>query len=537
MPEIRRFKSEDIGGELLQIITSGLYRDPLDTLREYVQNGIDANARHIEINISSDVVTVRDDGDGMTRPVAEAAIRLGISDKNPIANVGFRGIGIYSAFNTCKKLEVYTRPESGEPSLLRFDFDKMRNRLEAEEKRKLAKKLPELYLEELLSEGVSVEDCPDCPFTPAGTMVMMIGVKGSQYKRFTDRTQVKRYLESVVPLPFRKDFRHKKAIEASFQRLGFKIIDLSLVFDGRKEQLYRPYTNAMFTLEQGLGPNFYKLPSLMPGESLGFAWVILNDDRKYLPAFDLRGLLIRKHDFAVGDRQTFARHFSRSVFNNRITGEIIITSDTLIPNAARTDFEPGQPSDALQIALANLARDISSWAEDVQNNLKADEELQTIAPDVFAIAKQIPAVERDVQELLLLNTRLVGYAGRLDLHRRLLEKSNNDLLQKTDRAIQQSQSAIEQVLASPRDRAKTRPRRIKAAQKLQDQAPEVALLALAKDRPRTIAQVAASFGIEVSPEMRKLIEYIDQEVVKPKHSTEDYTEMLNSLRSYLDEVL
>ena len=85
-----RFSKEDIGGDLLPILTSGLYRDKLDTLREYIQNAIDAKSKHIELVIDPDVVSVSDDGTGMSAAEARKAIRLGISEKNPLENVGFR---------------------------------------------------------------------------------------------------------------------------------------------------------------------------------------------------------------------------------------------------------------------------------------------------------------------------------------------------------------------------------------------------------------------------------------------------------------
>ena len=56
--EKRQFSGKDIGAELLPIITSGLYRDPLDTLREYIQNSIDAGANEINIKITSDIITI-----------------------------------------------------------------------------------------------------------------------------------------------------------------------------------------------------------------------------------------------------------------------------------------------------------------------------------------------------------------------------------------------------------------------------------------------------------------------------------------------
>ena len=90
--EIRRFEKEDIGGELLPILTTGLYRDALDTLREYIQNSIDAKAKRIELRVDPDQIVIDDDGIGMNKDDARKAIRLGISDKTPAQNVGFRVI-------------------------------------------------------------------------------------------------------------------------------------------------------------------------------------------------------------------------------------------------------------------------------------------------------------------------------------------------------------------------------------------------------------------------------------------------------------
>jgi hypothetical protein len=73
-----RFSKEDIGGEILPILTRGLYSNLLDTLREYVQNAIDAQCKKIYLTINTDIISVEDDGTGMTGPVARKAIRLGM---------------------------------------------------------------------------------------------------------------------------------------------------------------------------------------------------------------------------------------------------------------------------------------------------------------------------------------------------------------------------------------------------------------------------------------------------------------------------
>jgi DNA mismatch repair ATPase MutL len=44
-----QFTDEFIGSRLIETITSGLYDGNLNCLREYIQNGIDSNAKNINI--------------------------------------------------------------------------------------------------------------------------------------------------------------------------------------------------------------------------------------------------------------------------------------------------------------------------------------------------------------------------------------------------------------------------------------------------------------------------------------------------------
>src|SRR5688572_14335504 len=53
----------DIGGELLALLSKGLYTNPLDSIREYVQNSVDAGAKAVTITVSGKSVQVFDNGD------------------------------------------------------------------------------------------------------------------------------------------------------------------------------------------------------------------------------------------------------------------------------------------------------------------------------------------------------------------------------------------------------------------------------------------------------------------------------------------
>jgi hypothetical protein len=536
MAKKKKFSAKDIGGELLPVITRGLYRDPLDTLREYLQNAIDAKAKHVELVVSADLISVRDDAEGMTRQVAEGAIRLGMSEKDPNRDVGFRGIGVYSAFNICNRLEIYTRAENDERTKLVFDFAKIREQLSEEEERRMSGEVSQLYLQKLLSESVWVEECEDCPLEKHGTLVVMVGIRGNVYKRLLDRFAVVEYLQSVVPLPFYPRFEHKRQIENKFDEEDYRVIDLQLSIDGRSEKIHRPYRNYMFTHRKGFGPRFFKVKNKLGKGNLGFAWVCLNDARKYLPEKCLRGLLVKKFGFSVGGRDQFAKFFSRAVFNNRVTGEIVIKHNDLIPNAARTEFEPGRIRDSLYMGFSELASGISTWANKIQDELKAKEELQTISPVVFSIVKKIPANERDVSELLRLNTVLTLYEKTLITHKSNLERTQKDLFDRTISALREAKKTIEHILSEKRRAKGRRQRKVKAG-KVQVGAPRKEELVHAKDKPKNLMDVALLMDMELNKNVQVLLEYIDNEILRQKLTEGEYLQFLDDLTGYLEETL
>jgi HSP90 family molecular chaperone len=48
MATLTHFSKEDIGGEILPILTTGLYGNTLDALREYIQNSVDAKTSEFQ---------------------------------------------------------------------------------------------------------------------------------------------------------------------------------------------------------------------------------------------------------------------------------------------------------------------------------------------------------------------------------------------------------------------------------------------------------------------------------------------------------
>src|SRR5574341_897033 len=75
-------QKEDIGGELLEILSKGLYTNPLDSIREYIQNAVDGQASRVTVKITGNSVWIHDNGDGMNLEELIQARQFGVSRKS-----------------------------------------------------------------------------------------------------------------------------------------------------------------------------------------------------------------------------------------------------------------------------------------------------------------------------------------------------------------------------------------------------------------------------------------------------------------------
>ena len=201
----------DIGAEVISILTKGMYQDPRDALREYVQNGIDAGADSISIKVRQNTVAIIDNGSGMDYKTMRRAIRVGVSDKDPKKKVGFMGIGIYSSFHLCDKLAIYSHAQDNCPLKLEIDFRTMRDTLKEQRQFRLEDKInaDELIdLQTLLEKCISLTDedeLKDEDFPSIGTRVELIGLEGNFLNLLSDFTTLSDYLREVVPLHFNQE--------------------------------------------------------------------------------------------------------------------------------------------------------------------------------------------------------------------------------------------------------------------------------------------------------------------------------------------
>ena len=116
--------SEPIAGKfLLEILTKGMYSNPMHVYREYIQNSSDSidkaiesgvlQAAEAEIHIFIDGkernIVIRDNGLGIPLGIAKIKLmNVGASDKDGVTERGFRGIGRLGGLAYAEKVQFVT---------------------------------------------------------------------------------------------------------------------------------------------------------------------------------------------------------------------------------------------------------------------------------------------------------------------------------------------------------------------------------------------------------------------------------------------
>lgn len=404
----------DIGGEIISLLTKGMYPDPKDALREYIQNGVDAGSKNINVKIRQDSIIVEDDGKGMNHDMMRKAIRVGISEKTPTKNVGFMGIGIYSSFHLCDKLTIYSRGSENVPNYIEMDFEGMRSTLKLQKEKRLNE---EINADELIDLQTLIEQFTtltenqtlnNSEFPSIGTRVEMIGIESEFYTALSSFEDVAEYLRNVIPLHFDENkFTYGKAIEDEILKIcekhgqKFELINLTLQVNSFSEILYRPYTDIAFYSKEGkipLSPEYFPIDN---GEFFGVAWGCLNSVRKKVENKKLRGFILKKQGFSIGTRESMVKHFQRgNTFFDRYSGEIIIVNSKLIPNASRTELEYSPLRSVFYESLREVARKYDALAHEYQEHTKGDAELAELREQIKIEAGTYNTNERDPEKLL-----------------------------------------------------------------------------------------------------------------------------------------
>jgi hypothetical protein len=380
-----RFEPEDIGGELIGIISKGLYPDPLDCIREYVQNSVDGRAKEVTIKITGNSVIIKDDGLGMAIGDLRQARQLGISTKSQAENVGFRGIGIYSGFDICNRLLVTTkRPGEAKARILEFQFGEMKAQLKAERDSQSVR----TPLTKLLSKHTHFrqeEDQVDRHYT----IVQMEELSRVHIGQIADHEQLRAYMLHNLPIDFADHFPYKDQINSQLENHvpGYNAIRVKLVTDfAPPEVIVRPNIPNLSEPIMGIIPN-------ADGKKIAYYWACYHAKGGELPDEyeDYRRLVYKVKGFTIGNRSRLREHFTtaRGTLYYWCTGEVYVIDENVTPNAARNDFEASPEKLQLETAVGDTLRNLNTTVSRFQEQNNADKEFEKASAYLDEVEKKI----------------------------------------------------------------------------------------------------------------------------------------------------
>ncbi len=362
----------------------------------------------------------------------------------------------------------------------------------------------------------------------------MSHILGDAYKRLLDWKAVEAYLQDVVPLPFNPDFKFGRRIEKKFAEEDYRVVNLALQINDRTDNIYRPYTNELFARGGKYPPKFF--PLRQGSARYGFAWVCISDDRKALRDQTLRGLLVKKFGFSIATRAYLEAFFGRTVFNRRITGEIIIQHPNLLPNAARSDFENNSTRQKFLETLPSFISHLSTWANKIQQDEKARDVLETVSRSLADIYHELPMNRRDKDKLLEQNVVLAGLEHKIQLHKKALQANAESKPQyaKVLRLLKECKTIIRNGLSKS----------VAAARKIEsDVVKSIQAETEARDSSSTsndqppidLTSLLDSAGLQLSAELRGVLGFLDLECIRPYVDQATYQSILSDFREMLEE--
>ena len=360
-----------IGKDILELVSSAMYIDPMTVYREYVQNAADAVdfARRTgmlagvapgRVDISVDpgnrTVRIRDNGCGIpSSRFYQQLTALGGSEKRGTAARGFRGVGRLAGLAYSQEL-VFRSRVAGEPKISEVTWDCRQLKVALQDPADHTN-VADLIRRVTTLQRVEADGMPERFFE-----VEMRGIIRLRNDTLLARPAISTYLSQVAPVPFSPDFRFGPEISKAVSR-HTGLTELDIRIDGCKEPIYRPHCSALY-LDGKPALNFndlnvIEIPSADEGVG-AVAWVLHHEYQGALPTeAGVKGLRLRMGNMQVGGHNLLEDLFPEPRFNSWSVGEVHVVDRRIVPNGRRDHFEQNIHFHNLANHLTPAARDIA----------------------------------------------------------------------------------------------------------------------------------------------------------------------------------
>ena len=339
-----------VGKDVLELLSSAMYVDPLTIYREYVQNAADAvdTARdegilelgepgrvEIDIDVENRAIRIRDNGSGI--PASKAAsvlLSIGASGKRGTKARGFRGVGRLAGLAYARQLTFRTRAVGdGQVTEVIWDCLKLKSTL-----RDVTQNddLPGVMERIVTIAEIDGDGYPDHFFEVELTNVVRL-----RKDVLLNAQMVGAYLAQVAPVPFPEAFSAGATI-TDHLRDHVRMADLQICIGSEALPITRPHTDA-FQVSETVTDRLKEIQLLSfenDGEIVALGWVMHHGYKGHIGLkAQVGGLRLRAGNIQVGGTDLLDEIFPEARFNGWCVGEIHILDPRILPNARRDNFE------------------------------------------------------------------------------------------------------------------------------------------------------------------------------------------------------
>lgn len=354
----------EIGVNIVEIVTKGLYMNSLDIFREYIQNSCDAIDDAIEeeagileegedeINITIDKdarrITIEDNGMGIPTHYFERTMsKIGNSDKTLATDRGFRGIGRLCGLAYCKEARfVSTSKGETKLSIMTLDAERLRREFFSENK----------YSAESILRDVIIFSKSDAEVDEHFFRVELIDVVDTNTD-LLDVDKVRDYLSFVAPVTYSPNFKYQTEIYKHAAALNFKITEYKIFVNGEPVvKNYKWNLKTRMGKDEIFGVDFRDFKDA-EGNLIAWSWVGLSTFRGVIDQTNgtsdnkMRGIRLRTGNIQIGDREVFKNLFREPRGTTYFIGEVHTIDKKLRPNSRRDYFEENAACNSLESAL------------------------------------------------------------------------------------------------------------------------------------------------------------------------------------------
>jgi len=339
----------NIGVNILEILTTGMYRDSRVIFREYIQNScdqIDAAVKigllepddgqvELWINYQKRYVSIEDNATGISAAsFRQTLYSIGESTKTRGEDKGFRGIGHWCGVGYCKTL-VFTSKAKDEnvESVMSCDAERMRQMMDEHNSH-------EAYytVDDVLTETVTFSTNKMNELSKHYFKVEMFGIR-DVHTELCSLQQVKDYLSFVAPVGYAPEFRFRNTIHKHAAIVRQSIQEYNIQVEG--ERISKKYTPS-FTTSKGedtiTGVDFKDFKD-DNGNLIAWLWFGISRFQGVLKKENLmRGIRLRTQNIQIGDDNTLQKLFNEDRGQHYFVGEVFAIATDLIPNSHRDYF-------------------------------------------------------------------------------------------------------------------------------------------------------------------------------------------------------